>query len=542
MIRFLLKTLSGSVWIIAFSSIISVVNAVLGLYIVDRINVYLTDFISTGTVNDVHVFIFLCVFVFVLGFLSYVLFSRVGVRLSYELRKNMVQSISESKLTNIENIGNHKLYATITNDVDAISEAVGFTPALIGNMSVCFFAVAYLCYLSPAMTIVSISPIILGVFIVLILLKKINKCNTLSRTEVDSLHRVYFGIVNGNKELKMNKHLSDYVCGPIFEGANSAVRDASMKIGLYLGFAVSLFGVVFLISIGLIFLFSIISGSVTPDKVIGSVLVILYLKDPIGSLLGMVGPFSRSYIAIKKISHLNLSFSTENIEANNIVISGAPNLVVENVTYIYPKSNLSNEITLGPVNISFKSGYVYFLVGGNGSGKTTLSKLICGLYTPSEGSVYFVGDGQAQDNTINLRRNVSAIFSDFYLFEYVADFSGILQLSDEVDRLLNELGLSEVVSFSSGVFSTTELSQGQRKRLSFICNYMSDSYVYVFDELAADQDPYFKMLFYKKLLPLLKEKNKIVIIISHDEEYFSEADELYKFDNGMWISSPSKVS
>lgn len=39
------------------------------------------------------------------------------------------------------------------------------------------------------------------------------------------------------------------------------------------------------------------------------------------------------------------------------------------------------------INIKFKSGKIYALIGRNGSGKSVFLKMICGFYTPTEGEI-----------------------------------------------------------------------------------------------------------------------------------------------------------
>jgi putative ATP-binding cassette transporter len=58
----------------------------------------------------------------------------------------------------------------------------------------------------------------------------------------------------------------------------------------------------------------------------------------------------------------------------------------------------------------------------------------------------------------------------------------------------------------------------------------------VFDEWAADQDPYFKNIFYMHLLPELKAKGKTILVISHDDRYYSVADRVIKLDEGQIVS------
>ena len=84
-----------------------------------------------------------------------------------------------------------------------------------------------------------------------------------------------------------------------------------------------------------------------------------------------------------------------------------------------------------------------------------------------------------------------------------------------------------------GALSTLDLSQGQRKRLALLSAYLEDRPIYLFDEWAADQDPYFKQIFYRELLPQLQARGKTVLVISHDDRYYSVSDRIVKLENGV---------
>jgi putative ATP-binding cassette transporter len=75
--------------------------------------------------------------------------------------------------------------------------------------------------------------------------------------------------------------------------------------------------------------------------------------------------------------------------------------------------------------------------------------------------------------------------------------------------------------------------------LALLTAYLEDRPIYVFDEWAADQDPSFKKIFYRVLLPELKAKGKTVVVISHDERYYDVADRLIRLDCGSIVESPS---
>ncbi|HTL16244.1 MAG TPA: hypothetical protein VL793_03355 [Patescibacteria group bacterium] len=67
--------------------------------------------------------------------------------------------------------------------------------------------------------------------------------------------------------------------------------------------------------------------------------------------------------------------------------------------------------------------------------------------------------------------------------------------------------------------------------------YLEDRPFYLFDEWAADQDPYFKGIFYTQLLPELKRRGKAVLVISHDDKYFEVADRIIKLDYGKLLAN-----
>jgi|HubBroStandDraft_6_1064221.scaffolds.fasta_scaffold95732_1 putative ATP-binding cassette transporter len=60
--------------------------------------------------------------------------------------------------------------------------------------------------------------------------------------------------------------------------------------------------------------------------------------------------------------------------------------------------------------------------------------------------------------------------------------------------------------------------------------HLARANVAVRNEWAADQDSYFKDIFYLQLLPELKARGKTVFVISHDDRYYHVADRIIKFD------------
>jgi putative ATP-binding cassette transporter len=234
---------------------------------------------------------------------------------------------------------------------------------------------------------------------------------------------------------------------------------------------------------------------------------------------------------MRRVESLGFSLEAES-ESPSPGAQSAPwhRLELVGVTHGYLRDG-GEGFVLGPIDAVFRPGETVFLVGGNGSGKTTLAKLLIGLYTPEVGAIHFAGRQVTDENRDWYREHFAVVFSDFFLFQHLFGFAAGA-IDNEARRYLALLQLERQVRIEGGVLSTIELSQGQRKRLALLSAYLEDRPIYLFDEWAADQDPQFKEVFYRELLPGLKRRGKTVFVITHDDHYFHLADRIIKLDCG----------
>ena len=182
-----------------------------------------------------------------------------------------------------------------------------------------------------------------------------------------------------------------------------------------------------------------------------------------------------------------------------------------------------------------------FIVGGNGSGKSTFVKLLVGLYRQRSGDIRLGGRQITDVNRDWYRQHFSVVFADFYLFEKLLGLDANA-LAPKAQKYLGWLALDQKVRVTDRRLSTTDLSQGQRRRLALLTAYLEDRPFYVFDEWAADQDPQYKQVFYTELLPELRARGKGVAIITHDDRYFHLGDRIVKLHDGQIAGSWSGSS
>ena len=193
------------------------------------------------------------------------------------------------------------------------------------------------------------------------------------------------------------------------------------------------------------------------------------------------------------------------------------------------------DVASSPQNITFKKGAVSAIVGSSGSGKTTLIKTIFGFNDFSGGEIIL-------DETRKLRENekfqLDAAFVPQFnhlvkgdLYENVLfDQSKDAAKRQQLELISKDLGLDPQLlerSFS-GDSGIPEVSGGQLQRIALARALIKEKALLVLDEPTASLDDTNVV----KFLRLLKEftKEKIVIVVTHDDRVKKFCDIVYELD------------
>jgi putative ATP-binding cassette transporter len=266
--------------------------------------------------------------------------------------------------------------------------------------------------------------------------------------------------------------------------------------------------------------------------------VLLYAKTAVQGVLTWLPTYSEAETAIASLETLGFSLTappqTQPERAPSAPQVRPMQLDLAGVCFRYETDTVAHgdeSFALGPLDLTLQSGEVVFVIGSNGSGKTTLMKLLIGLYAPSAGELRLNGKKIDDHNREWYCQHFSVVFADFYLFTRLLGLDAD-DLPVRVGGYLEQLQLTDLVTLTGDELSTTRLSHGQCQRLALLTAYLEDRPVYVFDEWAANQDPNFRDVFYRRILPELKARGKLVVVISHDDRYFDVADRLIRLTDG----------
>lgn len=463
-----------------------------------------------------------------------VLFERLSQHAHAELRSYISARVVDTDYRKLEALGGARVQSALAEHSARVAEFFVSVPSIIINGIVVLGCLVYMAWLSWQVFCAAVLVIGLGCLgYHLAHLRAIGHLDAAAR-EQDRLFDYFRALVDGAKELRLHRDKRAVFSRAVLGNSIDTVR-RERTLGASI-FVISASWGNFLVYafIGLV-LFVLVGD--TPDRariMTGFALMFLYMITPLENLLLNVPRINLARVSARRIAAI-----AEDLPPAAPAASAPPaplrRLALENVRHSYYHEVHDDIFSLGPVRLDFAPGQITFLVGGNGSGKTTLAKLLVGLYVPEEGRIVVNGETVDDAGRDRYRQHFSAIFSDFYLFDSLLDGASAA-LDARANVLIAKLHLQHKVQVRQGAFTTRALSQGQRKRLALVVAYLEDRPFLVFDEWAADQDPVFKDVFYREVLPELRAQGKAVLVISHDDRYFPLADRLVRLENGQVVA------
>ncbi|NEP45903.1 MAG: ATP-binding cassette domain-containing protein, partial [Okeania sp. SIO2H7] len=217
------------------------------------------------------------------------------------------------------------------------------------------------------------------------------------------------------------------------------------------------------------------------------------------------------------------------------------NIIFDNVTFRYhPESDIN---VLQNLSFEVKSGQTVALVGRSGSGKTTISKLVLGLYPPTDGKISIDGYDLTTVSLPSLRAKIGAVDQDTFLFggtirenltiaypsatnEEVMTAARLAGADEFIQRL--PMGYETQIGEGGGL-----LSGGQRQRLAIARALLGDPRVLVFDEATSHLDVESERIIQTNLNTILR--GRTTLIIAHRLSTVRNADLILVLDKGVLI-------
>ena len=223
------------------------------------------------------------------------------------------------------------------------------------------------------------------------------------------------------------------------------------------------------------------------------------------------------------------------------VIHLKPLFELQNVRKVYPMGE-EQIVALDDVCLEFYKGKIYCLLGTSGSGKSTLLNLIAGLEKPSAGSIFF--KGKALENlseaqlTLYRQRYVGFVFQSYNLLPTLTALENVtLPLifrkqskklrTQKAAEMLTAVGLA-----GRWRHKPNELSGGQQQRVSIARAFINNPEVIFADEPTGNLDTKTTLEMMDLITGIAREHNQTLIIVTHDLEIASYADQIIHIKDG----------
>lgn len=222
-------------------------------------------------------------------------------------------------------------------------------------------------------------------------------------------------------------------------------------------------------------------------------------------------------------------------------------LQIRDLTYKVEEAG-EEKLILDHLSLDISDGKFTVITGPNGGGKSTLAKLIAGIIQPTSGSIILDGEDITDMSiTDRSRRGVSFAFQQPVKFKGLEVFD-LLKIAagkdtklkiDDACKYLSEVGLCAKDYINREV--NASLSGGELKRIEIATLLARHTKLSVFDEPEAGID----LWSFQNLIRIFEnmqksDKERTIIVISHQERILNIADEIIVLADGQVVKQGSK--
>ena len=218
-------------------------------------------------------------------------------------------------------------------------------------------------------------------------------------------------------------------------------------------------------------------------------------------------------------------------------------LVIEaaNVGKEFVRKGGKKTVALTQFSMTAEEGSLTALIGPDGAGKTTFLRMVCGLLSPTAGSLQVLGvdvvkEPQRVQELLGYMPQKFGLYEDLTCQENLnlyADLHGIPreERQERFARLLNMTGLSPFTGRLAG-----KLSGGMKQKLGLACTLVRSPRLLLLDEPTVGVDPLSRRELWAILKQLVKEENLSVLVST---AYMDEAElcgQVYVLNEGRLLS------
>ena len=455
------------------------------------------------------------------------------------LRMRLLDRVRRADLLKLESFGETPLFESITQNCQVISMNSQFLALSLRSVLLIVAVMLYIASISLlAFCLITIT-LAAGAMAYRWLGHSLNERQQALMTQESALFESVSDLFDGFKEQRLNSARSRNL-NDVFGGVSAAMTRARNEVHL-LGWQQFVFGeTVYNLMLGMV-VFIVPSYSASfGQEVVKVTAACLFMASSVFGLMQSMAVLASAETAAGRMLDLEPELDALVEEGSDgPALPVAPDfseISLTGIEFAFPAPEGEQAFTVGPFDLIIRRGETIFVTGGNGSGKSTFLKLLTGLYHPMQGRVMVDQVKIGPERLAAYRGLIATVFTDFHMFARLHDID--LPTQDEACDLLKWMDLDRVTTLDGDRFGRRDLSAGQRKRMALVAAILERKPILILDEWAADQDPQFRLKFYREILPELKRRGLTIVAVTHDDHYFDVAERRLHMEEGRLSELP----
>jgi len=477
---------------------------------------------------------------FVLSYLQLYMTMLIGQKVQYDIRMEIFSHLQKLHMRFFDKNPIGRLVTRVTNDVGVLDEM--FSSGLVsifGDIITLIGIVIALLYYNWKLALLTFAVLPLLVIATAIFRRKARQAFRDVRARLARLNAFMQEHINGMAVIQLFSRQNKVL--EAFSSINADLRAANFRSVYYHATFFPVVEIISALSLAILLYYGshqILLAALTFGELVAFIQLVQRFYFPIRDLAEKYNILQSSMASSERIFKLldtkpEMAMNEESRKISRLTDA----IKFDKVWFAYN----GDDFVLKDVSFDVKLGEKVAIVGATGAGKTSLISLLFRFYENQKGSIQIDGVDIKSLPAGELRRRMSLVLQDVFIFS--GDYAGNIRLGNEdisdekIKEALRRVNLYDFIMKNGGGLHSevkergATLSTGQKQLLSFARALAYDPDILVLDEATSSVDTATERIIQKALDNLLE--NRTAIIIAHRLSTIEKADKIIVMHNGQ---------